>query len=78
MKEIFEMKRQETLKNGEILTVLCFSKGTRNGFAHVVKAYYNGEEIQKKVNYLNRTWEAHPFDTATSLLIEKINKSINC
>jgi len=58
-------------------SVICNCVGTRNGFRHDAVLMENGVEVAKaKVNYLNRTWEAHQFDTVIAKVIGKY-KTIN-
>lgn len=38
---------------------------TRNGFAHISQLFNDGELlVEVKLNYLNRTWEAYPFQSS--------------
>lgn len=57
-------------------TFKTLAKSTRSGFYHKVWLYNElGEEItNKRVSYLNRTWERFPFETAKRLCIEKAIK----
>jgi len=56
-------------------SVVCNSVSTRNGFRHDAVLMENGVEVAKaKVNYLNRTWEAHEFDTVITRVILKYFK----
>jgi hypothetical protein len=48
----------------------------RGGFKHVATLLLNGREIGSvKALYVNRTWEAYPFDTVRALLREKYPES---
>jgi hypothetical protein len=59
------------------ISILCDSVGTRYGFRHVAKLMINGYETDKtKVCYYNRTWEAYPFQTVISKLLERTDNSI--
>lgn len=49
---------------GEIdLYFTCTSRATRNGFAHDCVLLVNGKQYKATVNYYNRTWEKHEFQT---------------
>ena len=46
------------------LTISCEYYETSRSWGHRAVIYVNGEQVdKKKVVYLNRTWEAHQFDS---------------
>jgi hypothetical protein len=48
------------------------STGTRGGFKHVAILFRNGIEVCRETcHYINRTWEAHQFDTVKSCLLSR-------
>jgi hypothetical protein len=56
-------------------TIVCTSKGTRNGFYHRATLSINGSEsINARVSYINRTWEAWTFQTVIHCLFDKMVK----
>lgn len=45
----------------------------RYGFTHVCTALSSeGRSATVSIHYINRTWEAHPFDTAKKCAIDKL------
>lgn len=63
--QVFEYKTPGANGLGEYnVQMCCYSKNTRNGFAHVCSLIINGHDVGTfKVNYLNRTWEMFTFDS---------------
>ena len=58
-----EIKRIEI--DGKEFMFYCNSRSTRNGFAHDVELFVNGELKEKNTcHYLNRTWECWRYQTA--------------
>jgi len=56
----------------ERIQIKCSSQNTRDGFKHVARLVYDGEEVQtSSVSYLNRTWERFEFQSAMKQLIDK-------
>jgi hypothetical protein len=64
----------------ENITIFARSEKTRNGFRHIAEYYRNGGLVESRsVSYLNRTWESYEYETAISMLLDKMikNKQIN-
>lgn len=68
----------QTFTINDKYTIVCTSKGTRNGFYHRATLMINGSEsINSRVSYINRTWEAWTFQTVIySLLHKAVDKGI--
>lgn len=51
------------------LSVSCFRKDTRNGFRHIARLFYKGENVgAASISYINRTWESYEFKTVLQKL----------
>ena len=62
----------QTFTINDKYTIVCTSKGTRNGFCHRATLMINGNEsINSLVSYINRTWEAWTFQTVIYCLLDK-------
>ena len=47
-------------------------KNKRSGFTHISKLFYEGVElVEVKAHYLNRTWEAYPYQSAMKQAVHK-------
>lgn len=54
-------------------TFECASVSRNHGFAHIVKLYKNGHEIEHaSVQYYNRTWESYRYQSAMRKVVSKI------
>ncbi len=54
------------------LTFGLYAEGTRGGFKHTAVLFKNGREVCRATcHYVNRTWEAYPFDTVKSVLLNR-------
>lgn len=63
----------QTFTINDKYTIVCASKGTRNGFYHRATLMINGSEsINARVSYINRTWEAWTFQTVIHCLFDKM------
>lgn len=52
-------------------SVVCDTKGTRNGFKHTAVLCKNGVLIgETKINYLNRTWERFTYESVLLKIID--------
>ena len=59
----------------EEYSVHCEFQSTRSGFRHVAKIYKDGAYIgERKMTYVNRTWEAYKFQS----VLEKALEAIRC
>jgi len=54
----------------------CNHKATRSGFKHEGTLYCNGEAVQAKICYSNRTWERFQFESLLRKLMKKARLSI--
>ena len=62
--EIFEITNR--------IKAVCEWKETRTAFKHEATLFVDGRECEKvKICYLNRTWEAYPFQSVLQKLIGK-------
>lgn len=51
---------------------VCDSKSTRSGFRHEAVLFHRGNQIASaKCHYLNRTWEAYPYESVLYDVVEK-------
>ena len=57
--------------NNDTLAVECYYKDSRSGFSHNAVAYFNGDNIKAKCNYINRTWEAYTYQSVLKCFCEK-------
>jgi len=58
------------------VSVKCYSRSNRNGFSHHAEAFVNGKALVAKMCYINRTWEAYPFQSVLKSMCEKIAMAV--
>ena len=53
-------------------SIVCESQSTRSGFRHIATLMQNGRELDStKMTYINRTWEAYPFQSVLIAMLDK-------
>jgi hypothetical protein len=54
------------------IVVVATSGKSRSGFNHFARLYLKGQFVdEKKIHYINRTWEAYEFDSVIQHLADK-------